>query len=642
MAKKGNSNETLANPIMRPGLIWVYILLGVVMSIYFYYNTGGPLKEITWKQFEEEMFLKGDVAKLDVVNGEHVEVYIKSDSIHKKRYEDLKLKNVKTKPSPGPHYFFTIGSEEVFHDQIEKSQEKRKNEGQVSITYTKRVNWFQNIFSWILPFLILIVLSVFIMRRAMNRQGIDSAFSFGKSKARLMESGMKPKVTFKDVAGLQEAKEEIYELVKFLKFPEKYRKLGAKIPKGILLLGPPGTGKTLLAKAVAGEAGVPFFSLSGSEFVEMFVGVGAARMRDLFEKAKSKAPSIIFIDEIDTIGRSRGNVNAFQTNDERESTLNQLLAELDGFDTETGVIVLAATNRGDILDPALLRPGRFDRHIHLELPSLIERKEIFEVHLKPLKLSKKINSEMLAAQTPGFSGADIANICNEAALIAAREEKNEIEIVDFLAAIDRVIGGLEKKSKIITAEEKRRIAFHEAGHVTTGWFLEHAHPVLKVSIIPRGKSLGAAWYLPQEHQVITRSEFFENICVSLGGRVAEKLTFDEVSSNAMDDLEKVTKLAYAMVVNYGLSEAFPNLSYYDSSGRAEFSMNKPYSEKTAEIIDEEVKRIIDSAYRKTTEILKSHQAQLNKLAEELIEKEILQKEDIEKILGKEKKKKGKE
>lgn len=456
---------------------------------------------------------------------------------------------------------------------------------------------------------------------------------FGQSKARVMEQGEESKVTFKDVAGLEEAKEEIYELVNFLKAPDKYQRLGAKIPKGILLLGPPGTGKTLLAKAVAGEAGVPFFSLSGSEFIEMFVGVGAARVRDLFQKAKSRTPSIIFIDEIDTIGRARSGTSVFHESDERDSTLNQLLAELDGFGTNTGVIVLAATNRGDILDPALLRPGRFDRHIQLELPNLTERKAIFEVHMKPLTLAADVEIDTLATQTPGFSGADIANICNEAALIAAHREKEKIEKKDFLDAIERVIGGMEKRSKIITPEEKKRIAFHEAGHVTTSWFLKHSQPVHKVSIIPRGKSLGAAWYLPEEHQIVTKSEFFDALCTALGGRAAEEIFFEEISSNAIDDLEKATNQAYSMVLNYGLSDVLRNLSYYDSTGKMRQSLTKPYSEKTAEKIDEEVQAIIDRAFATSKEILTTHKERVEALATRLIEKETLQKEEIQEVLG---------
>lgn len=625
-------------PGKKPGgsyLWWIYMLLILGFTWLWYFNSQSGLPEITWNKFNTEMLQKGDVARLDVVNNERVEVYIKKDSLNKPQYEGLKKSSLQNPQYPGPHYFFNIGSVEVFHSQLEEAQKYLKNPNELVVTYSKRENWLGNILAWILPFGLLIIFWLFLLRGFSSRmKGSDSSiFNFGQSKARVLEQGLETKVTFNDVAGLEEAKEEIYELVKFLKTPEKFLRLGAKIPKGILLLGPPGTGKTLLAKAVAGESGVPFFSLSGSEFIEMFVGVGAARVRDLFKKAKLRAPSIIFIDEIDTIGRARGSTHIFQANDERESTLNQLLAELDGFDTNTRVIVLAATNRGDILDPALLRPGRFDRHIHLELPNLKERKEIFKVHMKPLKLSDDVDVDMLASQTPGFSGADIANICNEAALIAAHKDEDAVFKQDFMDAIDRVIGGLEKRSKIITPAEKKRIAYHEAGHVTASWYLKHAQPVLKVSIIPRGRSLGAAWYLPEEHQIITKSEFFDALCATLGGRAAEDLVFNEVSSNAIDDLEKVTKQAYTMVMNYGLSDELRNISYYDSTGKMKESLYKLYSEKTAEKIDEEVQMFIDKAYAHTKKILQEHREQLNMLAEALIKKEVLQKDDVEKILG---------
>ena len=469
--------------------------------------------------------------------------------------------------------------------------------------------------------------------------GGANPFEFGKSKAKLMDSTNKSKVTFEDVAGLEEAKVEIREIVEFLKNPKFYTRLGAKIPKGVILVGPPGTGKTLLAKAVAGEAQVPFFHISGSEFVEMFVGVGASRVRDLFKKAKAKSPSIIFIDEIDAIGRARGSAFSIRSNDERESTLNQLLTEMDGFGTNTGVIVLAATNRADILDKALLRPGRFDRHIYLELPGMVERRAIFEVHLKPLKLSSEIDVETLAAQTPGFSGADIANICNEAALIAARHGKDAIEPKDFMDATDRIIAGLEKKSKIISPEEKKIIAYHEAGHATVSWFLKHADELMKVSIVPRGKSLGAAWYLPEEHQIYTKAQFIDKICAALGGRAAEDLVFGEVSSGALDDLEKVTKQAYTMVAYYGLDEKIGNISFYDSTGQYEQSLQKPYSEATAQLIDEEVRKLVKEAYARTKTVLAKHRKELKELAELLLEKEVVVKADLEKVFGKRKAKK---
>lgn len=566
-----------------------------------------------------------------MVNNQRVEVYLEAEE--KEPGEEGTESLFKSTPPSGPQFFFNIGSVEVFHEQLEKAQGEAGVEP-LNVTYSTRENWGWEIFSWLLPIGLIILFWLFILRRMSSRMtGDSSMMKFGQSKARVMEQGEESKVTFKDVAGLEEAKEEIYELVNFLKAPDRYQRLGAKIPKGILLLGPPGTGKTLLAKAVAGEAGVPFFSLSGSEFIEMFVGVGAARVRDLFQKAKSRTPSIIFIDEIDTIGRARSGTSVFHESDERDSTLNQLLAELDGFGTNTGVIVLAATNRGDILDPALLRPGRFDRHIQLELPNLTERKAIFEVHMKPLTLAADVEIETLATQTPGFSGADIANICNEAALIAAHREKEKVEKKDFLDAIERVIGGMEKRSKIITPEEKKRIAFHEAGHVTTSWFLKHSQPVHKVSIIPRGKSLGAAWYLPEEHQIVTKSEFFDALCTALGGRAAEEIFFEEISSNAIDDLEKATSQAYSMVLNYGLGDVLRNLSYYDSTGKMRQSLTKPYSEKTAEKIDEEVQAIIDRAFATSKEILTTHRERVEALAIRLIEKETLQKEEIQEVLG---------
>ena len=617
-----------------PGRFWIYAFIFIfLVSIWLLGQSNA--REISWKEFEQDMLLSGDIEKLDVVNEQQVNVYIKKDSLSNNDYKDLPKPLFSSSNSAGPHYYFNIGSVDVFHEDLEEAQANLEPENRIEVTYSQSESWFMTILVWLLPVTLIILFWQFILRKGGFGAGGPGAISnFNKSRARITEKGTKGRVTFDDIAGLEEAKEEIYELVKFLKSPEKYNRLGAKIPKGVLLVGSPGTGKTLLAKAVAGEAEVPFFSLSGSEFIEMFVGVGAARMRDLFDRAKAKAPSIIFIDEIDTIGRSRSGLKALQSNDERDSTLNQLLAELDGFDTNTGVIVLAATNRGDILDPALLRPGRFDRHIHLELPNLKERKAIFLVHLKPLKLADDVDPDMLAAQTPGFSGADIANICNEAALIAARNDRDAVYKKDFGSAIDRVIGGLEKRTKIILPEEKRRIAYHEAGHVTTSWFLKNADPVLKVSIIPRGKSLGAAWYLPEERQIFTMPKFVDALCTAMGGRAAEDLVFKDVSSNAIDDLERATKQAYAMVVHYGMSNELRNISYYDSTGQAEQSLQKPFSEKTAEKIDNEVQRIIDEAYKRTIELLTTHRAQLDLLAETLIQKEVVDKDEIEKILGK--------
>jgi len=632
---ENKTNKSTTDPkIPKITIQWFYIILMIGFALFMLSNNSS-VPVITSKRFEQKMLLEKDVEKIEIVNEKKVNVYIKQEKLNNEQYKDAAKSFMGNKNVNGPHYSFNIGSVEVFHQTLEEAQKDLSKSDRIEVIYTEEQNWLNNTISWLLPFALIFLFWTFMLRGSTGMKGMGtSVFNFGKSKAREMNPDAIKKITFKDVAGLEEAKEEIFELVKFLKNPERYNKLGAKIPKGILLVGPPGTGKTLLAKAVAGEAAVPFFSLSGSEFIEMFVGVGASRMRDLFEKAKAKSPSIIFIDEIDTVGRARGKVNAFQSNDEREGTLNQLLAELDGFGTDTGVIVLAATNRGDVLDPALLRPGRFDRHIHLELPNLKERKAIFGVHMTPLKLGNDVDVEMLSGQTPGFSGADIANICNEAALIAARKERVAIGIQDFMDAIDRVIGGLEKRTKIITPEEKKRIAYHEAGHVTVSWFLEHASPVLKVSIIPRGKSLGAAWYLPEERQIITRSEFIDAICTALGGRAAEDIFFEEVSSNAVDDLEKVTKQAYSMVTIYGLSNKIRNLSYYDSSGQSENALHKPYSEKTAERIDEEVQKIVDEAYSRTNSILLANKDKLIALAQKLKDKEVIHRDVIEQILGK--------
>lgn len=619
---KKEPNSTPRLPIT--GIYWLYAGLFVSFLIMMWLNRA-PVPEISWNRFEQELLAANVVDRVEVLNEKRVQVFLKEDALTRSELDDLGR-------GEGPHAFFNIGSVEVFRRDIDAAEERMGRSERLSITYREEQNWWSGLLGWLFPLLIILVFWLYILRNAGGmRGGVNPMSNFGQSKAKEMDLSKGAKVTFNDVAGIEEAKEEIYELVKFLKDPDRYSRLGAKMPKGVLLVGPPGTGKTLLAKAVAGEAGVPFFSLTGSEFVEMFVGVGAARMRDLFEKAKAKAPSIIFIDEIDTIGRARGKANAFNSNDEREGTLNQLLAELDGFDTETGIVVLAATNRGDILDPALLRAGRFDRHIYLELPNVQEREGIFRVHLRPLKLSGDVDPASLAAQTPGFSGADIANICNEAALIAVRLEKKAVDRQDFMNAIDRVVAGLEKKSKVIRPDEKRRIAFHEAGHVTVSWYLPHSHPVLKVSIIPRGRSLGAAWFLPEERHIQTRSEFMASICTALGGRAAESLYFDEVSSNALDDLEKATKMAYAMVALYGLSEAFPNRSFHDSSG--EQSFHKPYSEETAAKIDQAVQSTLDEAYKQTLAILKEHEKAHQALAEKLIEQEIVLRDELETLFG---------
>tara|TARA_R110002167_G_scaffold125978_1_gene306534 strand:- start:5135 stop:6754 length:1620 start_codon:yes stop_codon:yes gene_type:complete len=528
----------------------------------------------------------------------------------------------------------TIGSVETFENKLQQAQQGFSNEEKINVQYQNQTSWI-NMLSWVLPFGIIVLFWLFMIRRmGGSNPKSGTLFNFGKSTAKLTEKGTKSPITFNDIAGLKEAKAEVMEVVDFLKNPERYTKLGAKIPKGVMLVGPPGTGKTLMAKAMAGEAQVPFFSISGSEFVEMFVGVGASRVRDLFKKAKEKAPSIIFIDEIDAVGRSRGKINAFQANDERESTLNQLLTELDGFGQNTGVIVLAATNRPDVLDKALLRPGRFDRHIYLELPTKEEREEIFGVHLRPLKLSKNVNRAQLAKLSPGFSGADIANICNEAALIAARKKKKEVEQADFMEARDRVIGGVERKSKIISPKEKEIVAYHEAGHAVASWYLEDVDALVKISIIPRGKSLGSAWYLPEERQIVTKSQFIDQICASLGGRAAEEIIFDEISTGALDDLEKVTKQAYAMVAYYGLNEEIGPISFYDSSGQNERILGKPYSEEMAKLIDQNVQALVATAYERTKKVLLQHRNELEKLAQLLLKQEVVEKESLERLLGK--------
>jgi len=537
--------------------------------------------------------------------------------------------------NPDPTFKMELIDAGNFENNIEKINEKLAKENKHLISYEPKteVDYVGSILSFLLPIILLVAVWMFVMRRmgGGSSGGGGQIFNIGKSKAKMYEKGKSTNKTFKDVAGLQEAKIEIQEIVEFLKEPKKYTDLGAKIPKGALLVGPPGTGKTLLAKAVAGEAQVPFFALSGSDFVEMFVGVGASRVRDLFKQAKEKAPSIIFIDEIDAIGRARGKNNGFGSNDERENTLNQLLTEMDGFETNSGVIILAATNRADVLDKALTRAGRFDRQIYVDMPDINERKEIFEVHLKPIKLDGKIDVDFLAKQTPGFSGADIANLCNEAALIAARHKKEHVEKQDFLDAVDRIVGGLEKKNKIITKQEKRSIAFHEAGHATISWMLEYANPLIKVTIVPRGNSLGAAWYLPEERSITTTEQILDDMCSALGGRAAEQLAFGKISTGALSDLEKVTKQAYAMVSIYGLNERVGNVSFYDSQGRESFT--KPYSDDTAKMIDEEVSKLIESQYQRALSILTENEDKLTQLAEKLLESEVIFKEDLIAIFG---------
>lgn len=611
-------------------LKWVYLVLFSGILLIALFNASTTVKETTWQVFEQQMLKRGAVEKLVVVNNEIAEVTIKQKFAEDSFFRDV----LKPRFTGGPHFSFRIGSVEAFERKLEAAQQGIAPENKVEVQYVTRTDWMVNILSWVLPILVMIFIWRYLLMRGASGAGGSSVFNFGKSTATLLEKENKSTVTFDDVAGLEEAKVEVKEIVDFLKDPGTYTRLGAKIPKGVIIVGPPGTGKTLLVKAVAGEAQVPFFSISGSEFVEMFVGVGASRVRDLFRQAKQKAPCIVFIDEIDAVGRSRGR-NAFYTgaNDERESTLNQLLTEMDGFGTNSGVIVLAATNRADMLDPALLRPGRFDRHIYLELPGLEERKAIFKVHIRPLVLDDTIKIDYLAAQTPGFSGADIANICNEAALIAARQKKDSVGLQDFIDAIDRIIAGLEKKSKIISPAEKWKIACHEAGHAVVSWLLGHVDQLVKISIIPRGKSLGAAWYLPEERQLRTYSEYFERLSAMLAGRAAEQVIFGEVSSGALDDLEKVTKEAYMMVAFYGFNEKVGNISFYDSSG-LQNTFQKPYSEETGKLIDDEVRKLVEEAFDVAKNLLLEHKEELIAVAELLLKKEVIFKEDVENILGK--------
>jgi cell division protease FtsH len=580
------------------------------------------------------MLQSKEVSKIDLVNREIAEIYL-TDDARKKHFPDEQGGGVsETFGGTTADYVYRIGSIEGFEKDIMEAQEGQTDP--VYINNVTRRNWGGEILGWILPIALLIGVWFFIMRMMSRGSGGAGGqiFNIGKSKAQLFDKNTNVNITFKDVAGLEEAKVEIMEIVDFLRTPDKYTKLGGKIPKGVLLVGPPGTGKTLLAKSVAGEAHVPFYSISGSDFVEMFVGVGASRVRDLFKQAKEKAPCIIFIDEIDAIGRARGKNPATGANDERENTLNQLLTEMDGFGTNSGVIVLAATNRADILDRALMRAGRFDRQIYVELPDLEGRKEIFEVHMRPLKLDPNVDKVFLAKQTPGFSGADIANVCNEAALIAARRNRESINKQDFMDAIDRIIGGLEKKNKIISLSEKKIVAFHEAGHASVSWLLEHAHPLVKVTIVPRGKSLGAAWYLPEERQITTFDQMFDEMTAALGGRAAEEVIFGQISTGALSDLEKVTKQAYAMVTYYGLSKKIGNVSFYDSTGQQEYAFNKPFSEKTNQVIDSEISDMVERAYQRALQILRDHKDGLTKLAEKLLEKEVIFGEDLENIFGK--------
>ena len=622
-----------------PNMTWLYVILFGLFLAFAFMDFGSKVQEIDRKKFETEILPSGDLEKIVVVNKEKVEVYLKPDALSKDKYKDVgKPSSFSFSKNTGPHYFFKIGSVEAFENQLAEAQQDFPPDQKIAAQYETKQNYIGVVLSWLLPFILIIGLWFLIFRRMSGGGGGsgNAIFNIGKSKAQIFDNERRVKINFNDVAGLEEAKVEIMEIVDFLKNSEKYTKLGGKIPKGVLLVGPPGTGKTLLAKAVAGEANVPFFSLSGSDFVEMFVGVGASRVRDLFKQAKAKAPCIIFIDEIDAIGRARGRNANFGGNDERENTLNQLLTEMDGFDTNSGVIIIAATNRADILDSALMRAGRFDRQIHLELPDIVEREAIFKVHTRNLKMSKEVDISFLAKQTPGFSGADIANVCNEAALIAARNGKKEIERQDFLDAVDRIVGGLERKTKIISQTEKRTIAFHEAGHATVSWLLEHANPLIKVTIIPRGRALGAAWYLPEERQLTTREQLLDEMASTLGGRAAEELVFGEVSTGALNDLERVTKQAIAMVSFFGMSDKIGNLSYYDSSGQSDFGFTKPYSEKTSELIDAEVKAVVEEQYQRAIDILKENMEGLTELAETLLEKEVIFSDDLERIFGKRK------
>ena len=627
------------NKPSRFSAFWFYA--GLALILFFILN---PLSSAgLWKQPEEipqaefEKFLQdGDISKVVVVNKHQARIYLFPEAMDKPDHKKVRAESPLFKTgedSDVPQYRMEIGVLENFENRFNKIVAEN-NLSNTQLVYRTEQNFVGDLLiTVVLPLVLFVGLWIFLMRRAGGGFGGGQFFNIGRSRAKLFDGEKDKKITFQDVAGLEGAKEEVQEIVDFLKNPEKYTSLGGKIPKGALLVGPPGTGKTLLAKAVAGEAQVPFFSLSGSDFVEMFVGVGASRVRDLFRQAKEKSPSIIFIDEIDAIGRARGKNNLTNANDERENTLNQLLTEMDGFGTNTNVIVLAATNRADILDKALLRAGRFDRQIYVDLPDLNERKEIFKVHLRPIKVTEDLDVEFLAKQTPGFSGADIANVCNEAALIAARRGKTSVDKQDFLDAVDRIIGGLEKKNKIITPEEKKAIAYHEAGHATVSWLLEHAAPLVKVTIVPRGRSLGAAWYLPEERQIVRTDQIQDEMCAALGGRAAEEITFGKISTGALSDLEKVTKQARAMVTIYGLNDKIGNLTYYDPTGE-EYGFTKPYSEKTAQVIDEEIREIIEQQYQRALDILRNNREKLTTLAELLLEREVIFKEDLEHIFGK--------
>ena len=633
MAKDNNSNPK------KPKFSswWIYGLIAVLL-IGFQFIGSGSLNNTAETDTAKlyDYLRNGDVDKIMIINNtRQAKIFLSEEALAKEEHKDVSAKPMFPTTGNVPQYIVKFGDQKNFEDDID--QIRTENNLDTVVKFDNENNYFMDLLLGILPFILIIGIWIYLMRRMSGGGGGGAGgqiFNIGKSKAKLFDEKTDTRTSFKDVAGLEGAKEEVEEIVEFLRNPDKYTSLGGKIPKGALLVGPPGTGKTLLAKAVAGEAKVPFFSLSGSDFVEMFVGVGASRVRDLFKQAKDKSPAIIFIDEIDAIGRARGKNNFTGSNDERENTLNQLLTEMDGFGTNTNVIVLAATNRADVLDKALMRAGRFDRQIYVDLPDIRERKEIFEVHLKPIKTAETLDLDFLARQTPGFSGADIANVCNEAALIAARKEKKAVTKQDFLDAVDRIVGGLEKKNKIITPGEKKTIAYHEAGHATTSWMLEHAAPLVKVTIVPRGQSLGAAWYLPEERLIVRPEQMLDEMCATLGGRAAEKVIFNKISTGALSDLEKVTKQARAMVTVYGLNDEIGNLTYYDSSGQDSYGFSKPYSEETAQKIDEEISKIIEAQYQRAIQVLTEHKDKLTTLAERLLEKEVIFKEDLEKIFGK--------
>jgi len=625
-----NKENKPKSPKAKFSSYWIYGAVFIALIIFQFLNSDALASKSLSKNKFEEILNDNEIEKILVVNNTTAQIYLTEKALTKSKYKDFK-KGAFYRPG-SPIFEYNFGDQQNFENEVSKA--KDKNNLSVDMRNDNQTSIVESIFNY-LPFILLIGVWLFFMKRMSGGGGAGGGgqiFNIGKSKAKLFDKDTKVKTTFENVAGLEGAKEEVQEIVDFLKNPEKYTALGGKIPKGALLVGPPGTGKTLLAKAVAGEAGVPFFSLSGSDFVEMFVGVGASRVRDLFKQAQQKSPSIIFIDEIDAIGRARGKNSMTGGNDERENTLNQLLTEMDGFGTDTNVIVVAATNRADVLDKALMRAGRFDRQIYVDLPNINERKEIFDVHIKPLKLGEDVKVDFLAQQTPGFSGADIANMCNEAALIAARQDKKAIEHQDFLDAVDRIVGGLEKKNKVITPKEKKTIAFHEAGHATVSWMLEHAAPLVKVTIVPRGQSLGAAWYLPAERMIVQTEQMLDEMCATLGGRAAEKIIFNKISTGALSDLEKVTKQARAMVTVYGLNEEVGNITYYDSSGNDAFV--KPYSEETAKTIDREISKMIEAQYVRAVELLTTHKEKLTTLAELLLEKEVIFKDDLEKIFGK--------